>query len=97
MKTCTVDYSNGANCVLSITHNRNGKSNTYLFNHSDEDAISNFISEHIGEQLHDLNGCPIYMEVAGWSACFEGSCDEEYSLNNYDIDENEWNICILVR
>lgn len=92
MKRISVDYSEGAELVLNITHITKEKTESYIFDHLDEDKISAFIAEHIGEQINELNGCPIYMEVAGWAYNYCGTQGDEYSLENYDVDENEWEI-----
>ena len=95
MKFTSVDYSDGAELVLKITHITKEKTESYYFDHLDEDKISNFIAEHIGEQINSLNGCPIFMEVAGWAYNYCDIYGAEYSLESYDVEEKEWKIEIL--
>ena len=92
MRTVETDYSNGAECVLEIARYVDGLEKKVVFNASDEDRVSEYIRTNIGEQLNDMNGCPVYMEVPGWAYANAGA-DEEYSLYNYPgIDASEWKI-----
>ena len=93
-----VDYSNNANDILEIKHKVNNKEEIYIFNAKDENIISEWISNNIGEYLHCLNGCPIYMELSSWAYINAGADSLEYSLDSYtDIDSSEWEICLLNR
>ncbi len=88
----SVDHSEGAECVLCITHITENENTCHIFDRLDEDKISDFIAKNIGEQINSLNGCPIYMEVAGWAYNYCGTHGDEYSLDPYDVDEDEWKI-----
>ncbi len=93
-----IDRSKGADVVLRITHATEESIERYTFDRFDEDGISEFIAEHVGEQLHELNGCPIFMEIVGWASGDFGEQDDEYSeLGYFGLDEDEWKfeICHL--
>lgn len=98
MINTSVDYSNGASCILQIKHYTENRADTTILNAMDEDYVSNWIIKNIGEQLHRLNGCPIYMELSGLANIYAGADYEEYSLDNYpDINASEWEITLLNR
>lgn len=92
MRQLETDYSNGAYCVLEITHITDGLEKKTIFNALDEAWISEYVKNHIGEQVHAISGCPIYMEIPGWAYAGAGA-DEEYSLDNYSgINSSEWKV-----
>ncbi len=92
MRNVETDYSNGAGCVLEITRVTDGLERKVIFNALDEDRISEYIRINIGEQLHAISGCPIYMEIPGWAYTGAGA-DEKYSLDNYPgINSSEWKV-----
>lgn len=59
-----VDYSNGSNLVAEIIFNKE-PNKYYRFNPQDEDTISDFIYNRIGEE-HRFDGIPWFMEAAAW-------------------------------
>ena len=58
------DYSNESNLVAEIIFNKE-PNNYYRFDPQDEDAISDFIYNKIGEE-HRSDGIPWFMEAAAW-------------------------------
>lgn len=94
----STDYSNGSDAVLIIrkTYEKNNENYTEetRFNASDEDNISDFVTRNMGEMLHGLSGCPIYMEIAGWSAINAGS-ECKYPLDDYDDLEPGWEVELI--
>lgn len=86
-----VDYSNGADNILVITHNAKSITDKVIFKATDEDTISEWIANNIGEQINDINGCPIFMEVSSWASLNVGENGLKYLLANYpDIDASKW-------
>lgn len=86
-----VDYSNGTDNILVITHNTKSITDKVIFRATDEDTISEWIASNIGEQINDINGCPIFMEVSSWASLNAGENGLKYSLANYpDIDASKW-------
>lgn len=92
----SVNYSNGTHSVLQIKHFTESHVDTTILNAMDEGYVSEWIMRNIGEQIHSLNGCPIFMELSAWAYNNAGADYEEYSLDAYpDIDASEWEITLL--
>ena len=52
--TVKTDYSNGSDYILEITHIVNDEDqHTYYFRATDEDSISKFIAEHVGDWINN--------------------------------------------
>lgn len=57
-----VDYSNGSEFVAIIDFDNC----EYVFDTQDEDGISDFLYEKIGEREHEISGIPVYIEASSW-------------------------------
>ena len=93
-----VDYSNGADNILIITHNIKDITEEIIFSATDEDTISEWIANNIGEQINEINGCPIFMEISSWADLNAGVDGLKYTLENYPgINDSEWTIKLSTR
>ena len=93
-----VDYSNDANNILVITHNTKGITDEVILSATDEDAISEWVADNIGEQINAINGCPIFTKVSSWASLYAGEDGLKYTLDNYPgIDVPEWTIELCTR
>ena len=93
MKRIVINHSQ-SDCILEIRHIESDRETSHCFNALDEDGISEFVYEHIGDQLHELNNCPIFSEIAGWASNNAGANNEEYSLDHYEVNQKEWKIIL---
>ena len=81
-----VDYSNGADVVAIIEISKEDWE--YVFDAQAEDAISDFLAEKIGDRLHELNGCPLFMEASSW--CVMAGIGETYEDEEFVIEIADW-------
>lgn len=81
-----VDYSNGADVVAIIEISKEDWE--YVFDAQAEDTISNFLAEKIGDRLHELNGCPLFMEASSW--CVMAGIGETYEDEEFEIYIMDW-------
>ena len=96
-KNC-VDYSNGADDILVIQHHTKAMINEVIFNATEEDNISEWITNNIGEQINEINGCSIFTEVSSWASLYAGEDELKYTLDNYpELDDSEWTIELFTR
>ena len=89
----THDFSNGAEAVLIISELRKDScgrsySITTILDANDESGNAEWINNNIGETLHQLNGCPVYMELSAWAYNNAGVEETDYSFDNYDGLDN---------
>lgn len=84
-----VDYSNGSNLVAEIIFNKE-PNNYYRFDPQDEDAISNFIYEKIGEE-HRFDEIPWFMEASAWCTfAYNGDifkADKLFTIKIIEVDD----------
>lgn len=69
----TFDLSNNAPYLLEIRHTQtdlagNPKEEITILDATDEDGVAEWLSNQFGEKLHELNGCPLYMELSSWAS-----------------------------
>lgn len=81
-----VDYSSGAEVVAIIRIDKDEWE--YVFDAQAEDTISNFLAEKIGDRLHELNGCPLFMEASSW--CVMAGIGETYEDEEFEIYIMDW-------
>lgn len=79
-----VDYSNGAEAVAII----NIDNCEYFFDAQDEDRISDFLYERIGEREHELSGIPLFMEASSW--CTLACVGETFEDKEFEICIVDW-------
>lgn len=73
------DYSNGAEIIAVIQIN----DCEYVFDAQDEESIADFLAEKIGDRLHELNSCPMFMEASAW--CTMAGVGETYEDEEFEI------------
>ena len=69
----TFDISNNAPYLLEIRQTQtdlagNLKEAITILDATDEDGVAEWLSNQFGEKLHELNGCPLYMELSSWAS-----------------------------
>lgn len=85
----TFDFSNNAPYLLEIRHTQtdlagNPKEEITILDATDEDGVAEWLSNQFGEKLHELNGCPLYMELSSWASLHAGEGELEYELEHYE-------------
>lgn len=80
-----IDYSNGSEFV-AIIHINNCE---YVFDAQDEETISDFLYEKIGERECELSGIPVFIEASSW--CSLASVGETFEDEEFEICINENN------
>ena len=93
----STDYSNGAKNILIIRKTEKKNIHETTFAATDERSIADFVECQMGDMLHTLTGCPIYMELSGWSYNNAG-IEADYSLyDHYEGLEDGWEVELTTR
>lgn len=81
-----VDYSNGAEVVAIIEM----EDCEYVFDVQDEEGISDFLYEKIGERECEANGIPVFIEASSWCPLADIGTeyeDEEFTIYIEEIED----------